>query len=101
MNVGWASPTGVVVVGSAHPTLDFRGMGRLFIAALMIVCSSALAADPFETFRTIPNGLGVNIHFTHPKKGELEQLAGAGFKLVRMDFTWSATEKDDRSYDFS
>src|SRR3954471_6408984 len=50
---------------------------------------------------TLPAGLGVNIHFTHPAKGELEQLSAAGFKFVRMDFSWSRIEKDDGSYDFS
>src|SRR4051812_28613271 len=61
----------------------------------------ALADISFESFKTLPNGLGTNIHFTHPKKGELEQLAAAGFKFVRMDLRWNETEKDDGSYDFS
>jgi polysaccharide biosynthesis protein PslG len=49
----------------------------------------------------IPQGLGVNIHFTDPAAGEMEMLAAAGFRTVRMDFVWSATEKEKGGYDFS
>ncbi len=49
----------------------------------------------------VPEGLGVNIHFTDPKPGEMEMLAGAGFRVVRMDFGWDATERDKGRYDFS
>lgn len=47
------------------------------------------------------DGLGVNIHFTKAKPGELEMIRAAGFKWVRMDFTWAATEKEKGEYDFS
>jgi hypothetical protein len=46
-------------------------------------------------------GMGVNIHFTDPRPGELEMLARAGFHWVRMDFAWAATEKTSGAYDFS
>jgi hypothetical protein len=49
----------------------------------------------------VPEGLGVNIHFTDPKPGEVEMLAAAGFRFVRMDFGWDATERDKGRYDFS
>lgn len=48
----------------------------------------------------IPQGLGVNIHFTDPRPGEMEMLASAGFRWVRMDFTWQATERKRGEYDF-
>ncbi len=50
---------------------------------------------------TIGDGQGVNIHFTNPRPGELEQLAAGGFRWVRMDFSWSDTEKRKGVYDFS
>ncbi len=50
---------------------------------------------------TIPNGLGVNIHFTSPREGELEMLRAGGFSIVRMDFTWSGIERRRGEYDFS
>jgi len=52
------------------------------------------ASDPLA-------GMGVNIHFTDPRPGELEMLTRAGFRWVRMDFAWMATEKKAGVYDFS
>lgn len=43
----------------------------------------------------------MNIHFTDPKPGEMEMIAAAGFKWVRMDLTWSGTERQKGEYDFS
>ncbi len=50
---------------------------------------------------TLPAGVGVNIHFTEAQPGELEQIAAAGCKFVRMDFTWAATERAPGQFDFS
>ncbi|MBM4094050.1 MAG: hypothetical protein FJ276_32275, partial [Planctomycetes bacterium] len=47
------------------------------------------------------DGLGANIHFTDPKPGEMEMLAAGGFQWARMDFVWSATERERGRYDFS
>ncbi|HTL30931.1 MAG TPA: cellulase family glycosylhydrolase [Tepidisphaeraceae bacterium] len=49
----------------------------------------------------VPQGAGVNIHFTDAQPGELEMLKAAGFKWIRMDFSWSAIEKQKGVYDFS
>ncbi len=48
----------------------------------------------------IPEGLGVNIHFTDPKPGELKMLSEAGVRWVRMDFKWDLTEQKKGEYDF-
>jgi polysaccharide biosynthesis protein PslG len=48
---------------------------------------------------TIPSGFGVNIHFTR-NNHELDLVAKAGFKLIRMDLSWSAVEKTRGVYDF-
>ncbi len=50
---------------------------------------------------TVPGGLGVNIHFTDPKPGEIQMLAAAGFTWVRMDFGWNSTEPEKGKFDFS
>ena len=50
---------------------------------------------------TVPDGLGVNIHFTDPRPGEMEMLAKAGFRWIRMDFAWDAMERQKGVYDFS
>ena len=42
----------------------------------------------------------MNIHFTTPKPGEMEMIAAAGCKWVRMDISWDAIEKQKGKYDF-
>jgi hypothetical protein len=49
----------------------------------------------------IPQGLGVNIHFTDPRPGEVKMIADAGFRWVRMDFKWDVTERERDRYDFA
>jgi hypothetical protein len=49
----------------------------------------------------VPDGFGVNIHFTDPRPGEMKMLSEAGLRWVRMDFKWDATEQEPGRYDFS
>ena len=49
----------------------------------------------------ISEQLGVNIDFTDPRPGEMKMLSEAGFRWVRMDLKWDATEKEPGRYDFS
>src|SRR5258705_5678433 len=49
----------------------------------------------------IPEGFGVNIHFTDPRPGEIKMLSDAGFRWVRMDLKWDLTEKEPGRFDFS
>ena len=48
-----------------------------------------------------PAGFGINIHFLDAPEAELDLLHGAGFQWVRMDMTWSWTERAPGDYDFS
>ncbi|HEY0075679.1 MAG TPA: cellulase family glycosylhydrolase [Abditibacteriaceae bacterium] len=48
----------------------------------------------------VPQGAGVNIHFTDAKAGEMKMLSGA-FRIVRMDLFWADIEKEKGVYDFS
>jgi hypothetical protein len=57
-------------------------------------------AGPLDSFGTT-DGLGVNIHFTNPRPGEMAMLAAAGYRWVRMDFFWHMTETQAGHYDFS
>jgi len=68
-----------------------------------VVAWPALATPPHPSLPSpiVPEGLGVNIHFTDARPGEMEMLAAAGFRWVRMDFSWSGTEKRRGEYDFS
>jgi hypothetical protein len=70
------------------------------ILTLVLLLSPVTFAQSLPDL-TVPDALGVNIHFTTAKPGEMRMLADAGFKWVRMDFTWAATERKKGVYDFS
>lgn len=76
-----------------------RRITLLVVAVVFFPCFSI--AQVLQPPTTVPAGLGVNIHFTEPAKGEMEQLAAGGFKFIRMDFRWHTTEKKNGVYDFS
>lgn len=86
--------------------IDMIGGMRIFGVAAVVfsalgACVSASAERPrFPPPLVVPEALGVNIHFTDPKPGEMEMLAGAGFRWVRMDFNWGGTERKAGEYDF-
>jgi beta-xylosidase len=64
------------------------------------------AASPWMAFAQIPEprlpaGVGVNIHFTAGHERDLDLIAAAGFKFIRMDFHWSGIEREKGAYDWS
>ena len=69
---------------------------RVVIAMFAVVIFAQIAHA-----ENVSPRFGVNIHFTHPQPGEMQQIADAGFSLVRMDLLWAATEKKAGVYDFS
>ncbi len=81
----------------------------LFLAVMVPI--QAKAQNPRRVFISpnraalptvaVPEALGVNIHFTDAREGELEMLAAGGFRVARMDFAWDSTEKTKGVYDFS
>ncbi|MDR3405922.1 MAG: hypothetical protein P4L99_25780 [Chthoniobacter sp.] len=73
----------------------------LLMLCLGLVAARAAEPHPSLPPPVIPDCLGVNIHFTDPRPGELEMLAAAGFKWVRLDFGWQGTERKKGEYDFS
>ncbi|HTV42143.1 MAG TPA: cellulase family glycosylhydrolase [Candidatus Sulfotelmatobacter sp.] len=70
------------------------------ILLLAVAQTSVVMADKLPE-RTIPAGVGVNIHFTTGHERELKMIAAAGFKFVRMDFLWDSTERQKGQYDWS
>ena len=62
---------------------------RLLLLVATLLNAAAFAAQPHPALpaAAVPEGLGVNIHFTDPRPGEMEMLAAAGFRWVRMDFS--------------
>jgi hypothetical protein len=93
---------------TSQPDRRINGMGdpmrvRLLVALLLLAPPLDAAAAPttLPASPPIPQGLGVNIHFTDPRPGELEMLAAAGFTWVRMDLGWGGMERRKGEYDFS
>jgi hypothetical protein len=81
-----------------------RILNRLLISSILMSFAPAVlarAADGGLPSARVPDGLGVNIHFTDPQPGELEMLETGGFRFVRTDFTWAGTERKGGEYDFS
>ena len=85
---------------------------RFALILLIFLLSLATSADrtpnncadawlPGSNALNLVNGLGVNIHFTDPRPGEIKMIADAGFRWVRMDFKWDATEREPGRYDFA
>jgi polysaccharide biosynthesis protein PslG len=49
----------------------------------------------------LSQGVGVNIHFVTGHERDLDLIAAAGFKFIRMDFGWEGTEKARGEYNWS
>ena len=77
-----------------------RLMRTFFLAALVCSLAFAASADGLPELK-IPDGLGVNIHFTAGHSRDLDMIAAAGFKWVRQDFFWTSTERQKGQYDWS
>ena len=78
-------------------------MRKLLSVALLstlILPANAQKQHPSLPILRVPQGAGVNIHFTDAKAGEMEMLSAA-YRFVRMDFHWGGTEKTKGIYDFS
>ena len=80
-------------------------MRMLPLAGLLSACFLLCCHGPADAAElpgpAVPDGLGVNIHFLDAKPGELEMLAQAGFRWIRMDFSWAATEREKGVYEFT
>ncbi|MCX6910405.1 MAG: cellulase family glycosylhydrolase [Verrucomicrobia bacterium] len=71
-------------------------MKILVLLCLLVV--SSLAAELPEP--VLPAGVGVNIHFTRGREADLDLIAAAGFKFIRMDFGWQGIERKKGEYDW-
>ncbi|MCS6776420.1 MAG: cellulase family glycosylhydrolase [Chloroherpetonaceae bacterium] len=82
-----------------------RSLTVLLTVVTLFLLSAPLQAQ-YRTRFPLPAGdatdsLGVNIHFTDPQPGEMERLAAAGFRWIRMDFAWDQIERQKGVYDFT
>lgn len=49
----------------------------------------------------LTEGMGVNIHFVRGHARDLDLIRDAGFRFIRMDFGWHATERKKGEYNWS
>jgi polysaccharide biosynthesis protein PslG len=79
---------------------------RIFLFLSVIIIAIAKPQLMKITSRGIPDsavpmGLGVNIHFVEPQARDIDMIATAGFKFIRMDFDWDRIENKKGEYDFT
>ncbi|HET9802246.1 MAG TPA: cellulase family glycosylhydrolase [Candidatus Acidoferrum sp.] len=65
-------------------------MIKSLLRVLGFLCLTACAADLPPLVLT--EGMGVNIHFVRGHTRDLDMIRDAGFRFIRMDFGWHATE---------
>jgi hypothetical protein len=86
-----------------YPHVFQRSAGNSvkLMAALMLLVGMASHSPAASSLPelTIPNGFGVNIHFTGDPK-DLDLIFDGGFRVIRMDFSWSRIERQKGVYDF-
>ena len=70
------------------------------IQLLLGMLPVALLATPLPE-PVLPQGVGINIHFTRGHEKDLDLIAAAGFRYVRMDFGWAGVERQKEQYDWT
>ena len=78
----------------------FRSVQTSRLLLVLAFVGSASNAAEFPE-RVLPAGVGVNIHFNRGHERDLDLIAAAGFKIIRMDFVWSEIEHQKGVYDWS
>jgi len=71
-------------------------LGTITLATALPLLACAQIPEP-----VLPAGVGVNIHFTTGHERDLDLMATAGFKFIRMDFHWAGIEREKNVYDWS
>jgi hypothetical protein len=72
---------------------------KRWLGLALLLSFRAIASEIPEP--VLPQGVGINIHFVTGHQHELDLIQAAGFKFVRMDFAWTATERQKGQYDWS
>jgi hypothetical protein len=66
--------------------------------AILWICTLSLPGLGQIPAAVIPQGVGVNIHFVRGRERDLDRIAAAGFKFIRMDFNWQEIERGPGQY---
>jgi hypothetical protein len=77
-------------------TSRMRRISALLACSIHLTCLAAEVPAP-----VLPAGVGVNIHFVKGRQRDLDLIAAAGFKFVRMDFSWSGIESKSGEYNWA
>jgi hypothetical protein len=72
-----------------------------FLSLFCLVATTGILRAADLPSAALPDGVGVNIHFTQGHGRDLDLIAAAGFRFVRMDFVWDAIERQKGEYDWS
>ena len=75
-------------------------MKRFRLMAIAVVACGVPVLGAEIPAPVIPSGMGVNIHFVGGHDKDLELIAAAGFKFIRMDFAWQGTERPKSQYNW-
>ena len=75
-------------------------MKRLLQIALLLIGTFKITAGELPEL-IIPRGVGINIHFVAGHEKDLDMIAGAGIKFIRMDFGWGGIERKKGEYNWA
>ncbi len=83
--------------------MNIQAVRLLKFAWLVIftVCFTVVSSATELPAGGVASGVGVNIHFSRGHENDLDLIAAAGFKFIRMDFFWTDTERAPGVYDWS
>lgn len=76
--------------------LNIHTIYQLLATIILTLATLNLYAQPVD----VTTQVGTNIHFTHPRDGEMDMINQGGFHWIRMDLTWQAIEKQHGQYNF-
>lgn len=75
-------------------------MRTILAIAMLVACGACGAGPQALPSLTIPDCMGVNIHFRGRQDAQVEKLAAVGFRLIRVDFVWGTIEAVKGTYNF-
>ena len=78
-----------------------KSLLALVLLGISIFTSAGQSVSPDKFGPDNKINAGINIHFTTGHEKDLDMIASAGFKFIRMDFAWQSTEREKGVYDWS
>jgi hypothetical protein len=79
---------------------EFNDAMKALLFALLYMLLAVTGAAEFPPL-TFPQGVGINIHFVRGHERDLDLIAAAGIKFIRMDFGWGSIERVKGQYNWA